>query len=78
MGSLKIVPFNKYQTTGADYMKNLLEQGVPDVPVQEIADLTPIQQQIQQSLGDVLADTSGSTKLARDELTKILTGKPAL
>lgn len=74
MGKLKIIPFNQYQTTGADYLKNLLTQGTPDIPVQQIADLTPIQQLIMTKLPEMLEGSDASTLLAKAELEKTLTG----
>ena len=69
---LKIVPRTEESTTGGKYLMDTLNQGTPNIPVREVADLSPIQQLIQEQLGSMFTNAGESSALARKTYTDIL------
>lgn len=69
---VEAVKRSKESKKGGKYLMNLLEEGTPDIPARSIADLSPIQQLIQEALGDMLAKSGESTALARKTYTDTL------
>lgn len=54
---------------------NLLSMSPPDMPIRDVADLTPIQQLIMERLPELLESSAGSKALAKAELEKTLGGE---
>lgn len=70
---LKVVPRTEESIFGGQFNIDLLKEGPPTIPTQEIAGLTPIQKLIQDQLAGTLKSTGESTALAKGEMTKTLT-----
>jgi hypothetical protein len=71
---LEIIPQTKASKTGQDYLRTLLKTQ-PTVPTQGIAELTPLQQMIQQMLPGYLDKVNQAGDLASGEYSDILSGE---
>lgn len=69
--SVKAAPRTAGSIAGEQFLTNLINQS-PNIPTQEVAGLTPIQQAIQQALGTSLTNIQESSNLARSEYEKTL------
>lgn len=72
---VKLLPKTDEYKAGGKFLTDLLSQGTPEIPVLDVAKLTPIQRLVQESLSGLLADTTASSEAAKGELTKTLEGK---
>lgn len=69
---IKIAPRTEESKAGGKYLMDTLGKGTPDIPVRNVADLSPIQQLIQEKLGGMLSNADESSALARKTYTDIL------
>ncbi len=73
---LKAVPRTEESKTAGKYLMDTLKKGTPEIPVRNVADLTPMQQLIQEKLGGYLSSSEESSALARKTYTDILNEDP--
>ena len=67
-------PLKAQKLEAANILMDLMRGGTPDVPQQQVAGLTPQQQQLQGQLGGYLDDTNANYGQARDYYRDVLAG----
>ncbi len=67
-------PFKSQKTTAVNYLTNLLSQGTPDIPQQQVAGMTGVQSDLLSSLGDYANDINSNYGQATGYYKDVLSG----
>ena len=71
---IKLIPQTEESKKGSAYLQNLLSSGTPNIPQQQIANLTPVEQAIMEYLPQFLESTGQSADMARQLYGDIIEG----